>query len=308
MELCIIGFLIVFISFLIVYIYKLKKNIQKQVDIKFQEEKIKTQRIFENEQKILRAQINSLTEKRDLIVQHEQEMINEKLNYYKHKAVEQIEENLEKFYSTKEQDFLDSLEHFLNTSTEARAHAKKELQDILNEIEDFRKRREVINEAIVREKLIQEQQNFYKLLLTECDIQDIEILETIRPKLSNKEALSKLIYDVFYKKPLNELTKRLTQNNKISGIYKITYLVTNEAYIGRSVDCGNRWKEHLLSSLGIGTIAHSSFHNRLARDGAWNYSWEILETVPKDKLSEREKYWIDFYETNKFGLNDKKGG
>ena len=33
---------------------------------------------------------------------------------------------------------------------------------------------------------------------------------------------------------------------------------------------------------------------------------ELIEEVPKDKLTEREKYWIDFYET-KNQLNMRKG-
>jgi len=63
------------------------------------------------------------------------------------------------------------------------------------------------------------------------------------------------------------MEKRVLKSNKIGGIYKITYIQTGESYIGRSVDIGNRWKEHVLSSLSIGTIAHSTFHNELANKG-----------------------------------------
>ena len=36
------------------------------------------------------------------------------------------------------------------------------MKEILSELEDYRRRRESINEAILREKEIQEQQDFYK--------------------------------------------------------------------------------------------------------------------------------------------------
>ena len=103
------------------------------------------------------------------------------------------------------------------------------------------------------------------------------------------------------------MEKRVLQGRKIGGIYKITYIKTGEAYIGRSVDIANRWKEHCLSSLNIGTIAHSTFHNFLAEKGLQNFTWEVLEEVDKEKQSSREKYWIEFYQTNK-QLNEKAGG
>ena len=136
----------------------------------------------------------------------------------------------------------------------------------------------------------------------------IKLLEDIRPKFEHKEILSKLIFDCYIKRPLQEMEKRVLQDKKISGIYKITYIPTGEAYIGRSQDIKNRWVEHVKSSLNIGTIAHSTFHNVLAQNGLENFTWEVLETAPKEKLNEAEKYWINFYETNKYGYNQKAGG
>ena len=104
------------------------------------------------------------------------------------------------------------------------------------------------------------------------------------------------------------MEKRVLGGEKFSGIYKITYLKTGEAYIGKSTDILGRWVEHVKSSLNIGSIAHSSFHTRLAKDGLWNYSFEVLEKVPKERLSEREKYYIELYQTDKIGLNMKAGG
>ena len=36
--------------------------------------------------------------------------------------------------------------------------------------------------------------------------------------------------------------------------------------------------------------------------------FEILEEVSRDKLNERETYWIDFYRTKDYGLNTTRGG
>ena len=184
---------------------------------------------------------------------------------------------------------------------------QEELAAAKSELDEFQAKRAAVNEAIRREREIEEQEDFYRISITENDIKDIEVLRSIEPRLTNREVLNKLIYEVFIKRPLMEMEKRVLKGQKIGGIYKITYIKTGEAYIGRSVDIGNRWKEHCLSSLNIGTIAHSTFHNVLAEKGLQNFTWEVLEQVDKDKQSSREKYWVDFYQTDK-QYNSKAGG
>ena len=181
------------------------------------------------------------------------------------------------------------------------------LDDIQKELSEYQAKREAINQAILREREIEERADFYRIQIKETDVKDIEVLRTIEAQLVNREVLNKLIFEVFIKRPLTEMEKRVLQGRKIGGIYKITYIKTGESYIGRSVDIGNRWKEHCLSSLNIGTIAHSTFHNVLAEKGLQNFTWEILEEVPKEKQSAREKYWIEFYHTDS-QFNSKAGG
>ena len=40
--------------------------------------------------------------------------------------------------------------------------------------------------------------------------------------------------------------------------------------------------------------------------GIWNFSFEILEECPRDQLNEKEKYYIELYQTKKFGYNSIK--
>ena len=52
----------------------------------------------------------------------------------------------------------------------------------------------------MREKEIRERETFYKINISKSDIEDIETLEQIRPRLKNREALSKLIWEVFIRR------------------------------------------------------------------------------------------------------------
>ena len=187
-----------------------------------------------------------------------------------------------------------------------KASYQAQVDEIKKELDEFSAKREAINEAVLRERQIAEAEDFYRIDVPPEDQEDIEVFNSIAPRLRNKEALNKLIYSVFIQRPMDEMIKRITGGRDISGIYKITYLKTGEAYIGKTTNIKKRWGEHVKSALDIGTIAHSSFHNRLKKDGLWNYTFEVLEEVPKEQLTEREKFYIQLYGTDT-QLNMKVG-
>ena len=184
----------------------------------------------------------------------------------------------------------------------------KELNDLSATVDDFKARRDVINQEILRARAIEEQQDFYRIQLQPESIRDIQILEEIKPKLSKFDSLDKLIYDIYIKKPTDEMIKRVLEGRAPCGIYKITRLKTGEIYIGKSTDIKTRWQQHTKSAFHCGTISHSILHTTIERDGVENFTWELLEEVPKDKLGERERYWIEFYDSKRYGLNEKAGG
>ena len=89
----------------------------------------------------------------------------------------------------------------------------------------------------------------------------------------------------------------------------IQNIKTKEIYIGKTkAEVSKRWTEHIKTSLNIGTISRTLIHKALFND--WdNYSFAILEEVSADaNLNDREKYYIDFYQTNVYGYNIKSGG
>jgi len=43
-------------------------------------------------------------------------------------------------------------------------------------------------------------------------------------------------------------------------------------------------------------------------EGIWNFTFELIEECSKEQLNEREKYYINFFSTEKLGYNQKAGG
>ena len=185
--------------------------------------------------------------------------------------------------------------------------ARAQIEILTKEIADYNAKQVAINEAILRQRALEEQQDFYRVCLGPEVSNDVEILKAARQNLKKPEIIDKIIYDNYIAKPVLEMIKRVLQNTTCSGIYKITCIKTGEIYIGKSVDVKSRIQQHCKSAFNCGTIAHSLLHTKMKQYGIENFTFELLEQVPKEQLSEREKFFINFYQTKETGLNERNG-
>ena len=93
------------------------------------------------------------------------------------------------------------------------------------------------------------------------------------------------------------------------GIYKITNLINNKVYIGQSQNIEQRWISHKYESINSNQDQYNySIHRAFRKYGLDNFSFSIIELTEKDKLNEREKYWISFFDSFKNGYNETEGG
>ena len=91
-------------------------------------------------------------------------------------------------------------------------------------------------------------------------------------------------------------------------IYKITNTKTEQAYIGQSVDIAARFKQHIKCGLGIDASSTNKLYNAMQNYGVWNFTFEVIEKCTKTELNNKEKFWIEMFQTDKFGYNVTKGG
>ena len=235
-----------------------------------------------------------------------QRQVDEKIKDYEQLRLTQINHSLELEEKRKQELLQRQLDDFIASAAETKKSVNEEIEELRSLLEDYKSKRDLINQAIVHEKEIREQQDFYRIVLNESDKEDIQLLNTIEMRLHSREALYKLIYDVFYKKPLNDMINRVLQGKEFCGIYRITNLKTNEAYIGKSTNIKTRWQNHCKTAIGLDGMARTKIHSAMKEYGIDNFSFEVLEKCTKENYSEREKYWINFYETNVYGYNIQK--
>lgn len=85
---------------------------------------------------------------------------------------------------------------------------------------------------------------------------------------------------------------------RISGIYQITCIPTGKIYIGSAVDLWNRRRLHCNDLRGKSNRSHHSRYLQRAWDkyGEAAFSFAVLEYCDRDKLIEREQYYLDIYQ------------
>lgn len=182
-----------------------------------------------------------------------------------------------------------------------------QLNKINSDINTFKAIREALIQANLREQELLDTVGFHTISLSEQDITDINTLERIKPTLFKPEILSKLIWSTYFLQPVSSMCNNIFGTGKVCGIYKITNLTTKEVYIGQSVDCAERIKQHIKAGLGIDNKGTNKLYKAMQKTGVWNFAFELLEKCPREELDKKEKEYIAIYESDKFGYNSTKG-
>lgn len=74
------------------------------------------------------------------------------------------------------------------------------------------------------------------------------------------------------------------------GIYKFTNKINKKVYIGQSIDIQRRYREHISLKPG-----NKVFHSALIKYGIENFDFEIIEECEIKELDEKEKYYIQYF-------------
>lgn len=92
-------------------------------------------------------------------------------------------------------------------------------------------------------------------------------------------------------------------------IYKVTNKVNSKVYIGQTIQTvQERWYRHCGKSGLSDSEMNTHFKRAILKYGKESFSIEILEEVDSSKLDEREKYYINLYDSYNNGYNSTLGG
>lgn len=314
MILLMISFIFLVCSLILFYIanqIKINKNKEQQEYAQHLQELIKKLEIkIEN--------LLDLNRKKEIQLQNKytnyEQDLEKKLNQKKLKGKQEIKDYLDKQKEIVEINIKEiknqAYQEIASIHTDLdkiRESAQKEKQQIENNLNKLKASLNAGVEARLREQEKKDKINFYKLSISDADLADIKMLQNLKSSFHKPVVLSKLIWTQYFQKQMTQLCDRVFGKKPVSGIYKITDLITEECYIGQSVNIQQRMKQHCKCGLGIEASATNKLYNTMQKDKVWNFSFELLEQCSKESLNEKEKFWIQMYQSNKFGLNTMKG-
>ena len=182
---------------------------------------------------------------------------------------------------------------------------QEQLDQATQALQDMQAKVAAAVEASKRQEEMESQQNFYRIQLSDIDLEEIEKLRAVEPYLRNKEALNKIIWKVFYEKPTTDLIGRVIGNTTQTGIYKITNIDNQKCYVGQAVNLGDRWKQHIQKGLGADPPTRNKLYPAMKSIGPENFTFEVIEICDRSLLDSREDYWQEYFKAKEFGYSIK---
>jgi len=95
----------------------------------------------------------------------------------------------------------------------------------------------------------------------------------------------------------------------MTSIYKIRNIINGNIYIGKTVaTIQHRWNDHIYSALNNDKDGNCPLHRAIRKYGKDAFQLELIEQCDDNLGSEREIYWIAYYDSYNNGYNATIGG
>lgn len=218
--------------------------------------------------------------------------------------LEKIRADYENARLAAEREYVDTVEEYSRQMGEVIEANNDALNAVNKQIDDAKQVMASINDEKARAEA---EQSLYMLSVTADDMVEIRALRDVSKTFRDATPVNKLIWSLYYQKPYKDLVVKCLGDEKTCGIYSITDTTTGKRYIGQSVDVATRWSDHIKRGLGADKGADTKLYAAMKAHGVENFKFELLEKVPRDRLNEQERFWIEYFDTTKTGLNTTKG-
>lgn len=302
--------IIVLIIICIFLSYQLSKKITVDKEIEKQNEELKRyNELTRKDCQDLQIQIASLSYEYQNLNQQKENTFNElndlkeNLNSLKTQNQEIANEAYSNYVKILETSYKDKEQQYdINI-----LRLKEDIQFTQQELTKLKETRAAAHEALLKEQEIKENKDNYKLSPSQADLADARRLEIVKRELNKPRILSMLIWQTYWQPLAKKQFPLILQDKTKCGIYKITNLTTDECYIGQAVDVYKRWNEHCKCGLGIDTPPGNKLYKAIQEYGLENFTFELLTECSASELNEKEKYFIELYQSNTFGYNSTGG-
>ena len=240
-------------------------------------------------------------ESSNAIYEKSYELANEKMS----QAAETMSKKYRDMEEVAKNEYKTILEDCVSSFQQQITAKQNELSEVDKKLSDLTAKLTSAVEAAKRAEELRVKQDFYRLQLSQADIDEIARLREVTPYLRDSEPLNKVIWKVYYEKPYTDLIGRVVGTGVHTGIYKITNIANQMCYIGQAANIADRWKQHIKRGIGAETPTRNKLYPAMLEIGVENFTFEIVEEVERSKLNEREDYWQEYFHAKDFGYSIK---
>lgn len=173
-------------------------------------------------------------ESSNAIYEKSYELANEKMS----QAAETMSKKYRDMEEVAKNEYKTILEDCVSSFQQQITAKQNELSEVNKELSDLTAKLTSAVEAAKRAEELRVKQDFYRLQLSQADIDEIARLREVTPYLRDSEPLNKVIWKVYYEKPYTDLIGRVVGTGTHTGIYKITNIENQMCYIGQAVKIG----------------------------------------------------------------------
>ena len=295
---------VILIGLLIVLIFCWSKILQLNKNLSILEKQNKELEIKSNKEK--EELINSF---KNATLEELNDFIKQK-NEIAHSALENQEQLLNELLESKRQETEEILTRYDEYKQEKALEIHKHYEQWLQESEEqIAKLKSIADSAIEVAKASFKDEEQLRLHMLPFAADELEAIAQLNEVAANfpriKSEILNVMFNAFYSGKIRELGRRLTDGQKLCGIYKITNVKTQQCYIGQSVDIAARWVTHVKRAVGVENETQNKLYPAMRREGIEYFSFQIVEIVPKERLREQELYWQEFYDARNWGYSVK---
>lgn len=316
--------IIIFVTYIILawFCYKLGYHTVKPI-VENNNKILEQKKELQNDVDKLKNEVNFLVQKQNKI-DNEISLSEHNLAVVEQKRllIKKSNEESQKFIAQSEQLAKEKAEAIYEKRYDELEHEyqiyKKDLQIIIDknkdkiqkqeqELQSLKDTKAAAIAAARKEKEIQDNKEDYCLTLPIEYSNDVKILRGVAKQIAKPRSILMAIWQAYYAPLAKKKFPQILGKTDMCGIYKITNQETGECYIGQAVDIRRRWMEHCKAGLGIDTPQGNQLYAAMLEFGLDSFSFELLLECEPNQLNEKEKYFIELYNSDAIGYNMNKG-
>lgn len=180
----------------------------------------------------LEAEIKTKTETAEQVIASKVQLLKEQMD--------RLADELSRKYKTAETEAKEEYLAMLADLMEDSLSTTNSIILLEKKLKELQSKHDAAVEEYKRAQEMKDKKDFYRLQLSNIDLEEIKKLREVEIYLRDARPLNKVIWSVYYENPYTDLIGRVLGKQRRTGVYKLTNLDNQMVYVGQAVNMADR--------------------------------------------------------------------